>query len=191
MLKIGDLTPTATQEGRWTDGSIAGGVPPTILLAAWFNAVQDELVHIVESAGIELDKDDSEQVLESLKKLFLSRSEPFADIKADGSAAVAAALSNLGFDGGAKWTKFPDGTIIQRGSVTGYAEYTVTLPVPYSSKDDFVVVITCNGELGAEDGARAFAEAMNTGPGTFTIVCFNAAGMRSPRAVSWIAQVKI
>lgn len=40
------------------------------------------------------------QVLAGLQKLFLTRKNPFSDIKSDGSAAVAAALSNLGLGAG-------------------------------------------------------------------------------------------
>lgn len=81
--------------------------------------------------------------------------------------------------------------LVITGWVAGYAEYTVTLPVPYTSKDNFVVTATCNGGLEPGDGARTFVEALNTGPGTFTLVCLNANGVRSPRAVSWIAEGKI
>lgn len=104
---------------------------------------------------------------------------------------VAAFLNNLGFGGGKNWTKLPDGTVFQRGAVSGYAEYTITLPVPYTNKDNFVVTATCNGGLEPGDGARTFVEALNTGPGTFTLVCLNANGVRSPRAVSWIAKGKL
>ncbi|MEB7556407.1 phage tail protein [Kluyvera cryocrescens] len=104
---------------------------------------------------------------------------------------VAAFLNNLGFGGGKNWTKLPDGTVFQRGAVSGYAEYTITLPVPYTNKDNFVVTATCNGGLEPGDGARTFVEALNTGPGTFTLVCLNANGARSPRAVSWIAKGKL
>ncbi|MFI3411385.1 hypothetical protein V5G94_25410, partial [Citrobacter braakii] len=45
---------------------------------------------------------DMTQVLTALKKQLLSRANPFADIKADGPAAVAAALSNLGLGTAAK-----------------------------------------------------------------------------------------
>lgn len=108
-----------------------------------------------------------------------------------GKEDSATVLEYLGFRSGVNWSKFPDGTIIQKGVASGYAEYTITLPVPYTSKDDFVVVVTCNGGLDPGDGARAFAEAINTGPGTFTVVCFNADGVRSPRAISWTAQGRI
>lgn len=105
--------------------------------------------------------------------------------------SVSALLQYLGFGGGANWTKLPDGTVSQRGLVSGYSEYTVTLPVPYANKDSFVVTAICNGGLEPGDGARAFVEAINTGPGTFTLVCINANGVRSPRAVSWSAEGKI
>ncbi|MGV3785457.1 integrase, partial [Citrobacter freundii] len=41
------------------------------------------------------DKMTNTQILTALKKLFLSRSNPFGDIKNDGAEAIATALSNL------------------------------------------------------------------------------------------------
>lgn len=70
MLKISDVEPATALDGLFTDGRVASGVSPTRLVAAWFNAVQSELVNIVESADIELDKNDSTQVLQALNKLF-------------------------------------------------------------------------------------------------------------------------
>lgn len=96
MLRIGQVESSATADGKYTDGSVAGGIAATRLRAAAFNAIQEELANIVESAGMTLDPDDVTQVLAALKNQFLSRVNPFADIKADGAAAVAAALSNLG-----------------------------------------------------------------------------------------------
>ena len=102
MLRIGQVEATATQDGKYTDGRVAGGIAATRLRAAAFNAMQEELAHIVESAGMILSPDDMTQVLTALKKQLLSRANPFADIKADGPAAVAAALSNLGLGEAAK-----------------------------------------------------------------------------------------
>ena len=102
MLRIGQVEATATQDGKYTDGSVAGGIAATRLRAAAFNAMQEELAHIVESAGILLDINDMTQVMAAIKKLTLSRAHPFADIKADGSAAVAEALTNLGIGEAAK-----------------------------------------------------------------------------------------
>ncbi|EOW5702640.1 phage tail protein [Escherichia coli H10] len=101
MLRIGQVEATATQDGKYTDGSVAGGIAATRLRAAAFNAMQEELAHIVESAGLALDINDMTQVLKAIQKLTLSRLNPFADIKSDGAAAIATALSNLGLGAGA------------------------------------------------------------------------------------------
>lgn len=76
MLKISDVEPATALDGLFTNGRVAGGVSPTRLVAEWFNAVQTELVNIVESADIELDKNDSTQILKALNKLFFNRDDP-------------------------------------------------------------------------------------------------------------------
>ncbi|RUK72263.1 carbohydrate kinase [Shigella sonnei] len=100
MLRIGQVEATATQDGKYTDGSVAGGIAATRLRAAAFNAMQEELAHIVESAGLALDINDMTQVLKAIQKLTLSRINPFADIKSDGAAAISTALANLGLGDG-------------------------------------------------------------------------------------------
>ena len=102
MLRIGQVEATATQDGKYTDGSVAGGIAATRLRAAAFNAMQEELAHIVESAGLALDINDMTQVLKAIQKLTLSRANPFADIKSDGAAAISTALTNLGLGDVAK-----------------------------------------------------------------------------------------
>lgn len=77
----------------FTEGG--NGVPPTYPGPDWFNAIQSELLNILRAAGLDPDKMDNTQILAALKKLFLSRSNPFGDIKADGEAAIATALANL------------------------------------------------------------------------------------------------
>lgn len=104
MLRIGQVEVTATSDGKYTDGSVAGGIAATRLRATAFNAIQEELAYIVESAAITLNINDTTQVLTALKKLFLSRSNPFSDIKADGAAAIATALSNLGLANSSGYT---------------------------------------------------------------------------------------
>lgn len=101
MLRIGQVEATATQDGKYTDGSVAGGIAATRLRAAAFNAMQEELAHIVESAGLALDINDMTQVLKAIQKLTLSRANPFSDIKSDGAAAISTALTNLGLGAGA------------------------------------------------------------------------------------------
>ncbi|MFW5402234.1 phage tail protein, partial [Yersinia sp. 1252 StPb PI] len=70
MQKIGDIPNTrADSNGEFTDGNVAGGVPPTILPAEWFNTIQRELMSILTAAEIEADSDTFNQVLLSIQKL--------------------------------------------------------------------------------------------------------------------------
>lgn len=95
-------TPTAQVDkfgagkNGFTGGNPQTGELPTALDADFFDSLQEELAGVIEAAGIALDKASHVQLMAALKKLTLSRKEPFADIKADGAAAVAEALSNLG-----------------------------------------------------------------------------------------------
>lgn len=119
MLRIGQVEATATQDGKYTDGSVAGGIAATRLRAAAFNAMQEELAHIVESAGLALDINDMTQVLKAIQKLTLSRANPFADIKSDGAAAISTALSNLGL-----------GELALAGTITGVFDTNGYLKIP-------------------------------------------------------------
>lgn len=79
----------------FTRGTPQTGTPATDLDDDYFDAIQEELAGIVEASGEALDKTKRNQVLTAMKALLLSREHPFADIKADGAAAIAEALSNL------------------------------------------------------------------------------------------------
>ncbi|MEH3402777.1 hypothetical protein POV92_04630 [Enterobacter roggenkampii] len=170
MLRIGQVEATATQDGKYTDGSVAGGIAATRLRAAAFNAMQEELAHIVESAGLALDINDMTQVLKAIQKLTLSRANPFADIKSDGAAAISTALTNLGlksaaqrdvgtgtnqipdmasFAAGPGWMKFPSGKIIQYGYQTSSSSGSVIVnfPIPFPTQ--------CFGVTGAGTDASA------------------------------------
>ncbi|EOZ3809778.1 hypothetical protein [Citrobacter youngae] len=95
-------TPTAQKDkfGAGKNGFTAGnpqtGTPATDLDNDYFDMLQEELAGVVEATGVYLDKSKHNQLLTALKALLLSRAHPFADIKADGAAAIAEALSNLG-----------------------------------------------------------------------------------------------
>lgn len=119
MLRIGQIEATATQDGKYTDGSVAGGIAATRLRAAAFNAMQEELSHIVEAADTELDPADMTQVLAAIRQLTLDRNNPFADIKSDGAAAVATALINLGL-----------GDVALAGTMSGVFDNNGYLTVP-------------------------------------------------------------
>lgn len=86
----------------FTRGNPQTGTPATDLDDDYFDMLQEELAGVVEATGVGLDKSKHNQLLTALKALLLSREHPFADIKADGAAAVAEALSNLGLGTAAK-----------------------------------------------------------------------------------------
>lgn len=67
MQKIGDITDTADGNGEFTDGSVAGNVQPTELMAAWFTTVQREIIAVLTEAGIEPDKANDAQLNEAIK----------------------------------------------------------------------------------------------------------------------------
>lgn len=95
-------TPTAQVDkfgagkNGFTRGNPQTGVPVTALDDDYFDAVQEEIAGVVESTGVVLDKSNRTQLLTALKKLFLRTGNNFSEIAAAGSAAVAAALANLG-----------------------------------------------------------------------------------------------
>ncbi|WP_308561817.1 hypothetical protein [uncultured Klebsiella sp.] len=72
MLRISDVEPTTALDGLFTNGKVASGVSPTRLVAEWFNAVQTELVNVVEGAGLTIDPDNSAQVFAAIKIITLS-----------------------------------------------------------------------------------------------------------------------
>lgn len=102
MQKIGDIPNTrADNNGEFTDGNVAGGVPPTILPAEWFNTIQRELISILTAAGIDPDSAKFDQVSTAVSKLitaggFLKTTNNLSEIKTAGAAAIAATLANLG-----------------------------------------------------------------------------------------------
>lgn len=95
-------TPTAQKDkfgagkNGFTRGNPQTGTPATDLDDDYFDMLQEELAGVVEATGVNLEKSKHNQLLTALKALLLSRAHPFADIKADGAAAIAEALSNLG-----------------------------------------------------------------------------------------------
>lgn len=212
MLRIGQVEATATQDGKYTDGSVAGGIAATRLRAAAFNAMQEELAHIVESAGLALDINDMTQVLKAIQKLTLSRANPFADIKSDGAAAISTALANLQLGEAAKrnvgtganqipdmnsftsgstttadWYRLPGGLLIQSGiNAVGYigSPFTIGLPVAFSNANYRIVA--------SYDDARAKATygfAMSALPSTASAFTINSSSNASvgPAYAYWIA----
>lgn len=119
-------TPTAQKDkfgagkNGFTRGNPQTGTPATDLDNDYFDMLQEELAGVVEASGVNLEKSKHNQLLTALKALLLSRAHPFADIKADGAAAIAEALSNLGFRErlleASGYFELPGGLLLQWGS---------------------------------------------------------------------------
>ncbi|MDU4291138.1 hypothetical protein [Mixta calida] len=155
MQKIGNITPTATSDGHFTNGSVATGVAPTLLDAAWFNTIQDELVAIVQSAGIALDPANNGQVLQVLNSLLaqkLTRSNPFGDIAADGQTAVKKALTNLSLD---RYEQTPDETHIRSPDGKTYILVNNTGWGAWNTDTGIVPLALVNGGTGAKNASDA------------------------------------
>lgn len=56
----------ATADGRFTEGNPTTGTPATVVNASWMNAVQDELVNVVQGGGLTLDKADNTQLHDAI-----------------------------------------------------------------------------------------------------------------------------
>ncbi len=100
------MPPVQTPDNLFHDGNPLTGELGTIVDAEHLNNVQgavrdaqSELITVLNAAGINVDPSKQNQLLTALKALLLSRSNPFGDIKSDGT--VKTALENLRLGAGA------------------------------------------------------------------------------------------
>ncbi|EPK4332550.1 phage tail protein [Escherichia coli] len=114
------MPPVQTPDNLFHDGNPLTGELGTIVDAEHLNNVQgavrdaqSELITVLNAAGINVDPSKQNQLLTALKALLLSRSNPFGDIKSDGT--VKTALENLGLGEG---SALPVGVPVPWPSVT-------------------------------------------------------------------------
>lgn len=95
------MPPVDTPDSLFHDGNPVTGELGTIVDAQHLNNsqgairdIQTELIAVLTSAGVSVDPSKHNQLLTALGKLLLGRSNPFGDIKADGT--VTTAKTNLG-----------------------------------------------------------------------------------------------
>lgn len=99
MQKISDSTNTANAAGEFTEGSAAGGIPATLLRAAWLNAIQRELVAVIEDAGLSLDPNDDTQLRAAIRGLLQGKLNANATAVAATKLATARTIGGVAFDG--------------------------------------------------------------------------------------------
>ncbi len=196
------MPPVQTPDNLFHDGNPLTGELGTIVDAEHLNNVQgavrdaqSELITVLNAAGINVDPSKQNQLLTALKALLLSRSNPFGDIKSDGT--VKTALENLGLGEAAKrdvgtgenqipdmasfasgdgWMKLPNGKILQygRGAVTptlSTQTMRITFSIPFPKKVD-CAMLTHSGDGGAPLGAGRGFVMTAEGP---TLTGFNSA----------------
>ncbi|ELW2120991.1 hypothetical protein QMU17_002449 [Escherichia coli] len=155
-----------TPDKLFHDGDPTQGIEGTIVTADYMNNqqgatrdLQQELLNVLGDAHIQPDPKKTDQLLTALRALLLSRKNPFADIKSDGT--VKTALENLGLGEAAKrnvgtganqipdmgsftlsvsgtgYQKLPSGFILQWGSIgaPGIAQDVVThFPIAFPNR---------------------------------------------------------
>ncbi|MEL3293925.1 tail fiber protein [Escherichia coli] len=124
------MPPVQTPDNLFHDGNPLTGELGTIVDAEHLNNVQgavrdaqSELITVLNAAGINVDPSKQNQLLTALKALLLSRSNPFGDIKSDGT--VKTALENLGLGEG--------------------SALPVGVPIPWPSATPPTGWLKCNG----------------------------------------------
>ncbi|MCV7919111.1 tail fiber protein [Escherichia coli] len=99
------MPPINTPDQLFHDGDPTQGIEGTLVTAGYLNNqqgatrdLQQELLNVLGGAHIQPDPKKTDQLLTALRALLLSRKNPFADIKSDGT--VKTALENLGLGEG-------------------------------------------------------------------------------------------
>lgn len=96
----------ATASNLFTEGDPSTGVPATTVTGAWLNAIQEEVAHVIEAAGIVLNKADNGQLYAAIAAI-VSAGQGFTtgDLKITMKATADAG-----------WVMCNDGTIGPAGS---------------------------------------------------------------------------
>ena len=141
------MPPINTPDQLFHDGDPTQGIEGTIVTADYLNNqqgatrdLQQELLNVLGDAHIQPDPKKTDQLLTALRALLLSRKNPFADIKSDGT--VKTALENLGLGEAAKRNvgtganQIPDmGSFMLSASVPGYQKLPSGLIIQWGPID--------------------------------------------------------
>lgn len=97
--------PGATTDNLFTEGDPSLGIDATTVTANWLNGVQEELIHILEEAGITPDGATLTQVLEALRTLFVRKDVP-ENMVVRNLLTISALTGNLPANGVFPWASF-------------------------------------------------------------------------------------
>lgn len=127
--------PVGSTVGYWTAGNPTGGVPATILDQDWLNGVQEELLAVIEAAGLTASKASRVQLLAALRQSFARGLQAFT---ASGTFTVPAGVTKVGVQiwgaGGSGGTGSNAGATASGGGAGGYSDgvFSVTPGSGYS-----------------------------------------------------------
>ncbi|OIN43326.1 gp53-like domain-containing protein [Pseudomonas costantinii] len=105
MQKISSSTATANGAGEFTQGQPGSGIDATMITVAWLNAMQRELVNLVQGSGQDLKSEDDGQVLKAVKML--------QELASSWDKITGKPTSRDGYKLSDVFTKAETGTVIQ------------------------------------------------------------------------------
>lgn len=83
---------TATGANEFTDGNPQTAVKPTVVTAAWLNALQNELSNFITAMGITLNKADNTQLKQALDVLNTTNESNFTILNNQANTLMGAAF---------------------------------------------------------------------------------------------------
>jgi len=89
-----------TQDGRFAAGDPTIRKPGTIVTSTWMNALQDEICHVIEQAGLTLDDNDQTQLRAAIANMINAEITTHKHVIADVNGLQAALNGKLNNTGG-------------------------------------------------------------------------------------------
>jgi hypothetical protein len=175
--------------GYFTDGSVAGGIDPTVLPAEFLNAVMLELLGVVAAGGLAPAKGSNGQVLLAIQNLIEARSGNYAlDTGVAGAYVIAlnpavvaypnglqvrfrathpnAGACTLNAGGGVRPLLREDGTPTQQGDIPNNSVVSATYDQPANA---FLLNSIVASQLGAIAKLNIGAGLVNDGFGNLAV----------------------
>lgn len=194
--------------GFFTEGDPVGGIPATVVTQAWANAIQEEIVSVILSAGLSLNKTTNAQLLAAIQGMIAASEPPAASETVAGvlqiaTTAIAQAMLNetmavtpkrladalrlrVGHTfTGSDWTPIAGGLLILQwgstGAISAGGSKAVTLPIAYPSAHMVAFAI--------ESGASASTASADIATGLKTLTGFNILSRNSigSTSVDWFS----